>query len=546
MRCGQCYPHSSEQAGKCFSRVHCGRHARQATAAPELHIEEARLASCGKLDHSKRCVLRRAQTGRRAESTKEGEMEIDGKGEAEVPPALGHRRIGEAENPGPGDGQGVQGDPLPWSVERPHDGLQYPRPHRPGFRDVWSLGFDGADNERTEVEEAESFQLVAETVNGTSWGPLRRRLRTTGAHIVLAQETKISEARQAEVSAWAIRNGLEMVAAPAIRGKRGGASAGVAIFVRNELGVRFPTHGPHILDLGRAVAAIIEAPACRPILVVSLYLRVGTGLDEANMATLGKVGACIQQHGDMQSLVGGDRNTTPEALTETGFADRMGARVIAPTTRRGTCRTLFGNKFHDYFIASCALADCMDEVAKIEGTNVKTHTPVQLTFQLRQTSLKKLTLRLPEPPARERVYGPLPPPPSWQEAKALAEDAVRKASWADRDEAQAALDNAYQTFADVAEQELSDATGKSIQWPGHRGSNPSFVWRSVLPEHKPAEGEPTCAALGWLEGLCREVGRAGLGKCPPTPAGTQSEDAPRRTEDSGNDNMGDDCGVNDP
>ncbi len=206
----------------------------------------------------------------------------------------------------------------------------------------------------------------------------------------------------------------------------------------------------------------------------------------------------------------------------------------------------YGAKVYDYFMASSALADCMEGVATVEGTSVKTHTPVQLTFKPRQTSLKKLTIRLPEALARETVYGPLPPPVSWHEAKALAEEAVCKARWADRNEAQTALDKAYQTFVDVAELELSDATATKLQWAGHRGSKTSCAWRSVLPEHRPAENEPTCAALGWLEGMCREVGRAALGKCPPTPARTQPEDVPSRADANCDDDIDGDLEEDEP
>ncbi len=151
------------------------------------------------------------------------------------PSHYGHRRTGEAQNPGPpvetetpigatvsSEGQRNAEDKLPWSEARPQDRLAYPRPHRPGFRDVWTPGFaDGTGPSAEEGEAAEVFQLVIETVNATSWGPLRKRLRATAAHIVFAQETKVAESKHAEISKWAIGNGWKMVAAPAVGGKRG-------------------------------------------------------------------------------------------------------------------------------------------------------------------------------------------------------------------------------------------------------------------------------------------------------------------------------------
>ncbi len=452
----------------------------------------------------------------------------------------GHRRIGEAKNPGPEGESAAQPVGLPWGSARPQQGLQYPRPHRPGFRDIWTPGFDGFDgrkeNEAQEKEGTdgcEAFQLIVETVNTTSWGPLRKRLRATRAQVVLAQETKIAECKRAEASTWAINNGWKMIAAPAVSGKRGGVSAGVAIFTRVELGVRFPPHGAHILEPGRAVAAVVEAPACRPTLMISVYLRTGTGLGDDNLRTLEKVRSCLQRHEDMQCLIGGDMNTTPEAMCSAGCAAAMGTRIIAPMTRRGTCRTIFGARVYDYFMTTSALANCIDNVSTVEATNVRTHTPVQLVFQPRQTSLKKLTLRLPEPLARERVYGPLPPPPPWRHVLALAEEAANKARGASLDEALELLDRAYGAFADMAERELASATGTHIQRPGQRSEGPRFVWRSVLPERKPEKGEPTCAALTWLESIVRETGLACLGKGHMTPRLDGIDDVPQQPAEIG-------------
>ncbi len=109
------------------------------------------------------------------------------------------------------------------------------------------------------------------------------------------------------------------------------------------------------------------------------------------------------------------------------------------------------------------------------------------------------------------VVGPRLPPPCWEEANKIIEDAVYKATWAERDEAQRALDKAYGAFADLAEEELEHATGANIEHLGNRSANPKFVWRSVLPETKPKGGDPTAAALGWMEGVVREVGRIAKG-----------------------------------
>ncbi len=91
---------------------------------------------------------------------------------------FGHLRVGEAKHPGPEDGIVGARQVLPWSGDRPQDGLKYPAPHRPGFRDILTLGCQEDEGEegagRRAAEEAEPFALQAETVNATAWGPLKK------------------------------------------------------------------------------------------------------------------------------------------------------------------------------------------------------------------------------------------------------------------------------------------------------------------------------------------------------------------------------------
>ncbi len=63
---------------------------------------------------------------------------------------------------------------------------------------------------------------------------------TSTAHIITAQETKLGVGQIAAASRWALSKGWKMLAAPAIAGRKGGRSAGVAVFVRKQLGLRFP------------------------------------------------------------------------------------------------------------------------------------------------------------------------------------------------------------------------------------------------------------------------------------------------------------------
>ncbi len=287
---------------------------------------------------------------------------------------FGHRRIGEASNPGP---YGVR-SAASGSGDDPRWQLDYPEPHKPGFRHILTLGYlEGGDDQGGRASD-EEFRLCVETSNTTGWTALKRRLRRTHAHILLAQETRRGPEQQAATSQWARCHGWKMVAAPAVEGPNGGNSAGVAVFARSYLGLRYPPKGTYIIEPGRAVAAVVDIPGCRPILAVSAYLYDGQGLSPRNRQILGNIGACVQmQGGRWQTIIGGDFNNEPQEVAAVGMHDDIGALVVHPSTRRGTCRTPAAARTYDFFVMSAAMVRTIDEVSTVEASGVKTHTPVQ-------------------------------------------------------------------------------------------------------------------------------------------------------------------------
>ncbi len=222
---------------------------------------------------------------------------------------LANYRIGEATNPGPASGDKVASKvTASWKIDDACTGaVIYPRPHKDGFRDIASLGFEDQERERGAHSGEEDYTLTVESTNATGWGPLRRRLQTTSADLLLAQETWVLPSHKREASDWAARHGWESVWAPAQTGVGGGASGGVAVFARRGLGLRLPTVGSHIVEEARAVAAFCEPPGYRPILVVSAYLIDGKGVQPANRAILTKVGKCAEAQGDGCLAITGGR-----------------------------------------------------------------------------------------------------------------------------------------------------------------------------------------------------------------------------------------------
>ncbi len=379
----------------------------------------------------------------------------------------GAARVGEARHPGPpariGTWQPRQRLRRVATGEAP--AVAYPRPGKEGFYDYTSPGFAGGDRSAGEGE----FQLRIETANTTGWSALKRRLLSTHAQVLLSQETWIPHARMAEASAWARKRGWKSVWAPSAIGDGGGPSGGVAIFARDHVGMSFPETGSHIWHEARAVAAVVEAPGFRPMLVASLYLVSGAGTDRRNLEVMADVGRCLKAQGEgWLAVVAGDFNLTPQDVVDVGFDRQLGASIFHPQTSRGTFRTSVTASLLDFFLVSDQLAAAVSKVETVEASGMKAHVPVQLAFRPRATALRALHVRKPPELAFDRIYGPLQPPPCWDRARDAAQEALRAAR-AGSACAGDKLEAAYKEWADTAERELEAFAGCSVKKRGLRG-----------------------------------------------------------------------------
>ncbi len=413
-------------------------------------------------------------------------------------------RVGEASTPGPLSATVAVDGMLRKVYSTAKSALHYPTPGTSALSRIVAPGFPTVNS----VNEGDGeFAMSIETVNATGWRALQRRLLGTKAHAVLAQETWLSQDAIPAASSWARRHGWQSIWTAATPGPKGGASGGAAIFVREGLGLRYPPSGSYEWWPGRAVAAVADVPGHRPLLLVSVYLMTGIGPAVGNLEVLAGIGQKIEAMEDKYEFVlGGDMNMEPPELAETGFEQEVGAVSMCPATLRGTYRTSSGSSMLDYFVVSQRIAAAVDRVATIEGTGVKGHTPVLLTFKPRTTALRALHIRPPPRLGTERVYGPILAAPDWSEARAAAEaalQAARSGSGATQD----LLDDAYGHWADIAEREVAEYTGESPKKWGERGKMPRVVWRSVVPETSPVKRTSHAAVAAWLATTVTEVCR---------------------------------------
>ncbi len=232
----------------------------------------------------------------------------------------GVTRYGEARHPGP-----AAGNPKASGS----GAVLYPRPLRPGFRDVRCSGFGRSVPGEQPLENL--FQLEVETVNATAWRSAVRRIERSSAQVVLVQETRALARDIPKLSAQARRRGWQTLWSPALPGKRGKASGGVAICAKLPVALSGPPRGPSEVVQGRVVAGMIEAPGCRPTVVYCGYFKDGVGANEENLGYLARVGAhCGLQPEGVQKLVGADFNMTTEVLEETGFPAKIDGAIVNP------------------------------------------------------------------------------------------------------------------------------------------------------------------------------------------------------------------------
>ncbi len=413
-------------------------------------------------------------------------------------------RVGEAANPGPASATMVAEGLLRRVYSSARAAIKYPRPGENSLSRTVTPGYQAS---REPGEEGGAMALTIETVNTTGWRALQRRLLTSDSYVVLAQETWLTQDALPAASAWALRNGWQSIWTAAVPGPQGGASGGAAVFVRTGLGLRYPPGMTHIWWPGRVVAAMVDAPGHRPLLLISCYLIHGVGPSEGNLQILADMGQRLRAiGGGHEVVIAGDINMEPPDLADTGFAGEVDATIMCPPTSRGTFRTARSSSMLDYFIISNRTAAAVDKVETVEGSGVRGHVPVVLTFKAKATALKALHLRRPPRLGDERVYGPVPPPPCWTQARRAAEDALAEARKGGPD-VQDKLDKAYQEWANLAEEEIAGYVGEAPKKWGERGLLPRLVWRSAIPEAAPVKQRPYAAAAAWLVEATNEVRR---------------------------------------
>ena len=362
------------------------------------------------------------------------------------------------------------------------------------------------------IQRDDLFQLCCAMVNATSWSSMKVYLQTTRANVVLGAEMHTIGVQTAEASQWAINHGWKSIWEDAIPGADANHSiGGVAIFARSFLGLSLPPSGPSTVVRGRVVSALVNTPGTHGFVAYAGYFVVSEGLSARNLGLLQAIGEHIAGHG-RPFVCGADFNFPPEVLASTSFASKIAAQIVHPDTNVGTCFQGAIPSTIDYYVVSGDLVKGLCSTDVDMSALTSPHRPAMLMFHPCLTNLQALSFCKPPALPRGMPIGCKPPAPDWEPAHNAALDALRICQNGQIHEADEAMFQAYEAWANTAEQELAGTLHAHLPYEGSRGGMPKMVWKSILQQEgsKHPRGGSAARLHRWGAARAKELWLAGL------------------------------------
>ena len=129
---------------------------------------------------------------------------------------------------------------------------------------------------------------MIDTLNSSGIAQAKEWLGSTAAQIVLVHELQARGGSFNDFFGWARRNGWKTLHAEYQQTDKGGASAGVAILVREWLGLRPARKGPagHVIRNHRLIAGVVSVPGFRDFLFFQATSTAGTACPPATSSSL--------------------------------------------------------------------------------------------------------------------------------------------------------------------------------------------------------------------------------------------------------------------
>ena len=365
--------------------------------------------------------------------------------------------------------------------------------------------------DKTAVKE-DIFRMSATTANTTCWNSAKKFLEKEKAGVVLIQEHRMcTEEKIAEADQWCRKHGWQAVWSKARESVAGGeASGGTAVLAREYLGL-VDAH-ELVTPTERVCAGKVDVPGGRKWLVISGYFRTKVGMKKDNLELLEKCGSALDLWKG-PGLLGADFNATPQEVNATNVGRLAGARVRAPTAKRGTCTTSKKGRIIDFFILSPELAGATEEISVNYVSDLAPHRPVTITFAPEISSLRARHLAKPQAIPTTGVIGPKFKANGWEKIRGRLK-AIREWDKTGRNSVttpvmMTLVNHLLEDMADVAEEELIANSGTSLSKKGTRCRGPAVTWRSILREKQNcAPCASVCAK--WTARLLADLLEGGL------------------------------------
>ena len=318
------------------------------------------------------------------------------------------------------------------------------------------------------IPKKKDFALLVESFNGSVWSTIRKRLRRTCAHVLVAQEHRLREAEIAEASAYALKEGFKSLWIPAVDTGTGGrqTSGGVAIFVRSWLSLsqvggrgddgEREDRDPVMLVPGRLMAAMVAGPGIRGLVVYGVYGQCSVGLAQANIDVYEQLARHVASH-DLPWLAAGDFNVAPQQLEESGIPKSLGASLVF----NPSIPTMVSKKVVsclDYFIVSDKFRQFVADWGVDTKARCKPHRPVWMECVPCIAAQTVQVLVTPKKLPVVHMVGPQCKPPDYAEVVSTLHEAQDMARQGDLRGASQLQDEAHALWARKAEKEVALAT----------------------------------------------------------------------------------------
>ena len=220
------------------------------------------------------------------------------------------------------------------------------------------------------------------------------------ADVILTQEVKIAEGYPQEAAEQAARTAKWKVSIePCLITAAGGKSAGTAVATRSYIGMSTPkavATSQHLHPQGHLAIRRVAAMGRGGVHIGSIYCfseaNEGGIHSESNLGLLKSAAFTINSLVGPW-IVGGDWNCTPADLTKTGWLDKVGGVIHAPSSP--TCN----GKIYDFFVVAKSISDQVQSTHLIADAGFTPHSPARLIFRglPRKTMVRRLNAPSPIP-----------------------------------------------------------------------------------------------------------------------------------------------------